>query len=165
MFLEFYFVFSKFDKTIKIAYYCQLNQPINLMRQFLFILAFVGCFAVGAAAQSAKKGTHQAFLTEGISRVRINVDPSLIKIQPTRSTRVLVEANITINGSMPLLDYAIGTGRYNLTAVMEGDVLTITPNERKQAIIIRGEEIQEEINYTIYMPEHLEQKNTTETVE
>lgn len=137
------------------------------MRPFLLLFAFLFVGALAANAQLARKGTQQAFSTEGVNTIRFNIDPNQVEVRTTRGTRVLVEINVAINGTMPLLDYAIGTGRYNMTAVTEGSTLTISPNDRNQAIIIRGETIREELTYTIYMPEHLERNSTvaTSTVE
>lgn len=134
------------------------------MRFFLlFILAFI--LGTAVQAQSSRKSTQQAFVTDNINRIRFNIDPNNIEVKTTRGTRLIIEINVAINSSMTLLDYAIGTGRYNVEQVVEGDVMTINPSERKQAIMIRGQEIQEEITYTIYMPEHLEQKNTATSAE
>lgn len=135
------------------------------MRFLLPLLLLIIGWANKTEAQTVKSGTHQAFTTDNIRIVRFNIDPALIQVRSTRSSRVLVETTIGINGGPALLQYAIGTGRYNLEAITEGDILTLTPAPRKQDIIIKGEVIQESINYIIYLPEHLVQNTSSQTNE
>ena len=136
------------------------------MRSFILLFALIWCTGLAATAQSsAKSSTHQAIVTDGVKTVRFNIDPSLVEVRSTRSTRVMVESNITMNASAALLDYTMKTGRYDLVPVTVGDVMTISPAERKQTIIIRGEIITEDVTYVIYVPEHLEQKIAPTVVE
>lgn len=108
--------------------------------------------------KKVEKVTHQAFKTDEITKVRFNIDPDVIEVRSTRSSRVLVETTIEMGTpSMPLLEYAIGTGRYELESVVEGGIMTITPKPRKHAIVIKGQEVSENLKYVIMVPEALKQ--------
>lgn len=142
---------------------CACHNPYSLLRSFMrvvFLLLFCTLFGTALWAQAVvKKGTHQTIpVPEGIQTVRVNLDPELVQVRTTRSNRIIVESTVSMSGSMALLDYTIGTGRYNMITVTEGNVLVIAPAPRKQDIIIRGEVMQESIHYTVYIPETLEQK-------
>ncbi|MCH2044921.1 MAG: hypothetical protein MK212_12455 [Saprospiraceae bacterium] len=108
--------------------------------------------------KKVEKVTHQAFKTDEIVKVRFNIDPDIIEVRSTRSSRVLVETTIEMGSpSMPLLEYAIGTGRYELESVVEGGIMTITPKPRKHDIVIKGERVPENLKYVIMVPESLKQ--------
>lgn len=137
-----------------------------MFRFFFIFLITVGTRLSCTTAQiggftmikSVERVTHQAFETDEISKVRFNIDPDIIEVRSTRSSRVLVETTIEMNSpSMPLLEYAISIGRYELESVVEDGVMTITPRPRTHAIIIKGKEIKENLKYMIMIPEVLKQ--------
>ena len=135
-----------------------------MLRLILTCIAI--CFLGNCFAQlgHVQKVTHDAFTTDGIKKVRFNIDPNKIEVRTTRSTRVLVETSIRMNiDSEPLLDYAIQSGRYAFESEVQGDILLVTPIPQKHVIMVRGEEVEEIISYTIFIPERLEQ-STEEAV-
>lgn len=136
-----------------------------IYRFFTLIICTVALFlSTTLVAQGVRRVSHQAFVTTEASSVRINIDPSLIEVRSTKGSRVMIETNIHMNvKSMPLLDFAIGTGRYELESEMQGSILVIEPKERTHPIMMKGEPVEETVTYVLFMPEGLEQKNTDQT--
>jgi len=136
-----------------------------IYRFFTLLLCATGLFlSTTTAAQGVRRVSHQAFVTTEASSVRFNIDPSLIEVRSTKGSRVMVETNIHMNvKSMPLLDFAIGTGRYELESEMQGSILVIKPKERTHPIMMKGEPVEETVTYILFMPEGIEQKNTDQT--
>jgi len=132
-----------------------------MMHRFFTIILFsLGLFMYETGlAQGVRRVSHQAFVTTEASSVRFQIDPSVVEVRSTKGSRVMVETNIHMNvKSMPLLDFAIGTGRYELESEMQGSILVITPKERVHPIMMKGEPVEETVTYILFMPDGLEEK-------
>lgn len=130
---------------------------MNLLK-FIPLLFFL-CLFTTVNGQASNKTAQIATLPSGITKVRINVPSKNIEIFKTKGTRISIETSVRINaGTLPLLDYLVKSGRYQMEVLADGqtNLLTLTPPRSNKVLLVKGEECQEEISYKIHIPESVQ---------
>jgi len=129
-------------------------------------LLFFLCFFAEVRGQASNKTAQIAILPTGITKVRINAPSNRIEIFKTKGTRISIETAVRINaGTLPLLDYLVKSGRYELDVLVDGqaNILTLSPPKSNNVLLVKGEECAEVITYKIHIPETVQYIETLNT--
>jgi len=125
---------------------------MNAQRFLFSLLLLVVTYA--AQAQASKKKSQVIKLDEPtVASVYLDVNTQQIEVVNTKSKRIIIETTIqTSVGSVAVIDYLDGIGRYDLVSVViANNTLKISPFKRA-SINIKGESLQENLLYKIYLP-------------
>lgn len=99
---------------------------------------------------------NQTFSSMNATQIDFKVPSNQIAIKTTKGSRVIVESKILLSTpNERLLDFLIDTKRYELQHSYNAQQqrLTIKRPKVKGAILVQGEEIQETVQYTLYIPQ------------
>lgn len=123
---------------------------------------------MGVSFAQVSKTIHQTFTLDAAEQVNINVVGKKVEMKETKGSRILVETKITI--SLPndrLLDFVCNSGRYDLIKTLNASTreLTISSKKSNDVIMIKGEECQEVLEYTIYIPTSVRYANNSTLVD
>lgn len=135
--------------------------------KLLGILLFINLGYITSWAQVSKT-IHQTFTLEDAEKVNINVIGTDVEMKETKGSRILVETHIKI--SVPneaLLNYIVNSGRYDLLKEVDNTTgeITLKSKKTRDALIIKGKEVSEELSYTIYMPTSIKFANNSTLVD
>jgi len=124
---------------------------------YTFILTCIICFFASTVgwSQQVSKTLHQTLTTDGAEKININVVGSKIEMRETKGSRILCEVTIRLAVSNErLLDFVANSGRYDLEKIVDNAVneLTISSQKSNNVIVVKGEEIREDISYIFYIP-------------
>lgn len=143
-----------------------LNFPINnYLKSLMLITFFLGLEMASGIAQ-ASLTLNQTFSTFKATTLKLHVNSQNIQIKSTKGSRVIVEISVEISSpNYNLLEFMQKMGRYELKQQMDAahKVLILSTKRLESAIVIKGEEIHEKINYTVYLPNTI--KYATESLE
>ncbi|MCP4439321.1 MAG: hypothetical protein GY810_10315 [Aureispira sp.] len=135
--------------------------------KFFSVLVFIGIGCITSWGQVSKT-IHQTFTLDEAEKVNVNVVGTKVEMKETKGSRVLVETHIKI--SVPneaLLNYIVNSGRYDLLKEVDktNGELTLKSKKTRDALIIKGKEVSEELSYTIYMPTSIKVANNSTLVD
>lgn len=119
----------------------------------LVLLLLLGIGQVGFGQASLT--FNQTFSASAAQKVNMDVSSKDITIKTIKGSRVIVETAITISSNNDkLLEFMAKDGRYNLDRTFDDQTheLTLKSKKRKNAIRVKGKELKEKIEYTIYVP-------------
>ncbi len=128
---------------------------------------FLCCFA-GVHGQASNKTAQIATIPAGATKIRIYAPGKDIEIFKTKGTRISIETAVRINiGTLPLLDYLFKSGRYEMELLMDEQIhmLTLSPPQNNNVLLVKGAECEEVITYKIHIPEtikHIETLNSNQ---
>jgi hypothetical protein len=131
-------------------------------------LLFFLYFFAEAHGQASNKTAQIAILPAGITKVRINAPSNRVEVFKTKGTRISIETAVRINeGTLPLLEYLVKSGRYEMDVLVDGqiNILTLSPPKNNNVILVKGEECEEVVTYKIHLPEtvmYVETLNTSQ---
>lgn len=112
--------------------------------------------AFSAIAQTTEKTFTKSFNTEGKSRLKFDLPGNIdMKVWNSPSIRIEIMVNLP-SGSTSMLDQLANVGRYNLTAVEEGDALVITAPNLYKVVRVKGEELHEHVSYMVFVPKEMQ---------
>lgn len=109
-------------------------------------------------AQASKQIVQLHSLPNNINTLHLQLPSNKIKLIKTKSSRISIETTIHLDaGSPPLLDYLIKSGRYDLEATVDAEQssMALALPKPSKILIIKGAICEEDISYTIYVPERL----------
>jgi hypothetical protein len=138
---------------------------MNYLKKLTFITLFLAIGIVSSMAQ-ASLTFNQTFSTLNATTLELQLNSENIQVKPTKGSRIIVEAAVTLSSpNYNLLEFMHKSGRYELKQQLDTNrkVLILSLKRINSAMVIKGEEIQETINYTIYLPNTI--KYTAEKVE
>lgn len=138
---------------------------MNYLKKLTFITLFLAIGIVSSMAQ-ASLTFNQTFSTLNATTLELQLNSENIQIKSTKGSRIIVEAAVTLSSpNYNLLEFMHKSGRYELKQQLDTNrkVLILSLKRINSAMVIKGEEIQETINYTIYLPNTI--KYTAEKVE
>jgi hypothetical protein len=122
----------------------------------IFTLFLLLTFALSVFAQTAQKTFSKSFNTDGAGLVRLHV-PGPVDLKVWNQPYVRVEVSVRLpSGNMSLLNELAGAGRYNLTAQTQGGALSIDAPNLQKVIRIKGEELREDVRFTVFVPKDME---------
>lgn len=110
-------------------------------------------------AQASQKKPQILTMPQGVVELHIDVDDQQVEIVKTKGSRISIETSVKIEqGSLPLLNYLMEAGRYDLTAHenMHLNILTIRPTKNDRVLLVKGKECEEIVRYKIHVPESVE---------
>lgn len=124
---------------------------------YKFILTYIACCLMSTISwsQQVSKTIHQTFTIDGTEKININVVGSKVEMRETKGSRVLCEVTVKLAvANERLLDFVANSGRYDLDKVVDNatNELTISSKKSNNVIVVKGEEIREEISYIFYIP-------------
>lgn len=137
--------------------------------KYLKKLTFIAIFlAIGITSSKAQASLtfNQTFSTLNATTLELQLNTQNIQIKPTKGSRIIVEAAVKISSpNYNLLEFMHKSGRYELQQQMDSDrkALTLSLKRLSSVMVVKGEEIQETIDYTIYLPNTI--KYTAQKVE
>jgi len=110
-------------------------------------------------AQTSQKVPQIHTLPSGVAKIHIDVPSNRVEILKTKGNRISIETNVRLAlGSLPLLEYLIKNGRYELTALADNELheLTLSPKKNQKVLLIKGQQCSEIVTYKIHIPESVE---------
>lgn len=137
---------------------------MNLIK--IIPLLFFLCLFAEVRGQASNKIAQIATLPAGIIKIRINAPSSQIEIFKTKGTRISIETAISIKmGTLPLLDYLVKSGRYQMDLQVNQQIktLTLSPPKNNNVLVVKGEACEEIITYKIHIPETIKEIETLST--
>jgi hypothetical protein len=107
------------------------------------------------AQSSVGKTFSKTFNTEDKGTIKLDL-PGNVDLKIWNNPTVRVEIGISLaNGNNSMVNELANVGRYNISSLVEGDVLHILmPNIQKQ-IKVKGEVLRENLTYTVFAPKDL----------
>ena len=123
------------------------------MKQLFFTL-IISIVSFSLSAQ-ANKTFVKSFNLHGSHAVLLDLDGS-VEVKQWSDGIVRVLTNIEIdNTSDNTLKALITAGRYKINSDLDGGTLVLTSNPRTQAVKVRGQELNENVTYTVFVPEKI----------
>lgn len=129
----------------------------------LISLFFFLCLFAEVHGQASHKISQIVLVPVGTSKLIINVPNNQLEILKTKGTRISVEIAVRLNkGSFPLLEYLAENGRYQIKVQEDGltKELRLSPNTKKNVLLVKGSECEEIITYKIHIPEYIKEIET-----
>jgi hypothetical protein len=126
---------------------------MQLNKFFLSVLFFTLCLCF-CQGQVSKK-TYQTIMTGNAETIKVSIEGATVELKETKGTRILVETKIQL--SLPneaLLNFVVESGRYELVQTMNATTreLSLESKKNKNVIVVKGENCEEDVIYTIYIP-------------
>lgn len=119
-------------------------------------IALLLTFALSAIAQTTGKTFTKSFNTDGKSRLKLDL-PGKVEIKVWNNAAIRIEIAVDLpSGNSSMLDQLALVGRYNLNANPLEETLVITAPNLYKVIRVKGEELRENIAYTVYVPKDLD---------
>ena len=117
------------------------------------------------AQSQSKRILHQTLAVEEAQRLVINLFAQEIDIKETKGSRIFVEIHISLHTpNERLLDYMINSGRYQVIQKTKGQppVSYLESPKTNQILLVKGEEVLEELRYVIFVPSYLRYTNLSQ---
>jgi len=127
---------------------------MNYLKQLTLITLFLLIGITSSMAQ-ASLTFNQTFSTLNATALELQLNSQNIQIKSTKGSRIIVEAAVKLSSpNYNLLEFMHKSGRYELKQQLDTNrkVLTLSLKRLNSVMVIKGEEIQETIDYTIYLP-------------
>ncbi len=134
------------------------------MKARIYLSLFICFLAVSNGFAQATLKFNQTFASQDASKINVDINSDNVTIKSIKGSRIIVETLIKISSpNTRLLEFIAEGGRYNLERTYDEskNELTLISNKLKDVISIKGEAIQEESAYVIYLPETTEFVNET----
>lgn len=122
-----------------------------------FCYTLIVCLiAVMSSSAQATLKFNQTFASMSAVKISMDVEQANVKVKTIKGSRIVVETLIKISSpNNRLLEFIAEGGRYDLDKKFDDNehILTLISKKNKDIITIKGEEIEEEFTYVIYVPE------------
>jgi len=131
------------------------NSILSALKYFCFLTLFSLPSLLSAQVSTS---LNQIFKIDEAQSINIQINNPNLKIKYTKGTRILVETTVSISIENPtLLHFITQKGRYDLVSALDKSTkcLKILPKNERSLILIKGQELLEDISYTIYIPEEM----------
>lgn len=126
------------------------------MTKRIVSIALLLTFALSAFAQTTGKTFTKSFNTEGKSRIQLDL-PGTVDLKVWNGPSIRIEIAVDLpSGNTSMLDQLALVGRYNLNANVVDETLVITAPNVYKVVRIKGEELRENITYTVFVPKDLD---------
>lgn len=125
------------------------------MKALYWIALLLLTTAVSLQAQ-ATFTLNQTFSTMGAQQIQLDVPSDAIVIKTTKGSRIIVESNVRLSTpNENLMQFLVKTKRYELTHEYNAErkLLTLKRPRPESAVVYQGEEVEEYIKYTLYLPQ------------
>ena len=121
-----------------------------------FMTTFFCCvLSTGLLAQQAEKVFVKSFNLQGKQSVLLKMDGQ-VAVETWDSDIMRVQMTISIpNVNVATLKSLARAGRYNLQSKIEGDDLIVNAPGLEREIKIRGQKLEEQIQYLVYAPKDI----------
>ncbi len=120
---------------------------------FALIVFFL--FTATAFAQQTEKTLVKSFNIDNVQEVTLDLDGS-VEVKHWNNRLMRVQMTVALeNGSVHMLKSLVTAGRYNLVSNEDGEEYTILAPNLAREIKLRGEPLQEKVAYTIFAPENV----------
>ena len=128
-----------------------------------FFTIFFSAFCFLAQAQVARTAT-QTILATNVATINLSLNSENIEIIETKGSRIIIETKIALEGvtNLTLLDFVISSGRYELINKLDqtNQSISVSRKKNKNSLIVKGEEVKENLSYKILVPETIKFVNT-----
>ena len=132
------------------------------MKAFSFVivlfLAFISHNKVQGQAAQQSFLINQTIVPNQSINILIDLPEKSCNVIRTKSKRILIEQNVLANvNNSKIIDVLTKKGRYHLEAIEDKSFnsLTIRPQNTKGIIFIKGVQLSDPSQYTIYLPENM----------
>ncbi len=124
-------------------------------------LLFIASFANGQQ-NSAERSLIKSFNLGTKTHLEIDL-PGAVEIKTWDNETVRFQITLSLpNGNAGMLDELIKVGRYNLASTIEGDVFAVDAPNLSRKITIKGQELKENIRFTVFVPAGIDVKTSAE---
>ena len=121
--------------------------------RILFTIALVLIANLGFS--QIKRTIHTTFTADDLNSVLVEFNQD-VEVEVWRGTRVLVETFISMEGAnKSIIEHFISEGRYDITEDISAGCLKIDMDNFKDRIIVRNNEVVENVKLKIFVPEGL----------
>ncbi|MBL4649492.1 MAG: hypothetical protein JKY03_07140 [Aureispira sp.] len=131
------------------------NRTLFIAKYFCLLVLFSLPIILSAQVSTY---LNQSFNIEAAQFISIQVNSTNLKIKYTQGTRILVETKVSLSiDNLTLLHFITQKGRYDLIKKLDANTkcLKLVPKNKQNLILIKGKELQENISYTIYIPQKM----------
>lgn len=125
------------------------------MRISKAIHIFTGLMLVSvlANAQNVEKTLVKSFNLQGKQSVEIDLKGK-VQVEKWNNSIMRIQFSVALeNGTSSMLKSLVEVGRYNLKSSTEGDVMKVYAPGIEREVRIKGKQLQENITYTVFVPE------------
>ncbi|MEL6637219.1 MAG: hypothetical protein AAFW73_20890 [Bacteroidota bacterium] len=120
-----------------------------------FALIVLFLFSSTGFAQQTEKTLVKSFNIDKVQEVTLDLDGA-VEVRHWNNRLMRVQMTIALeNGSVHMLKSLVSAGRYNLVHTDDGEVYTINAPNLAREIKLRGEPLQEKIEYVVFAPENI----------
>lgn len=107
------------------------------------------------SAQTVSKTFTKAFNVSGVNQIQLDIPGTIdLKTWDNPTIRFEITVNMPTGTSPSMLDELARVGRYNLTLTTQSDQTLIEAPNLKRTIKAKGQEIKENITFTIHAPKN-----------
>ena len=129
------------------------NKTLFIVKYFYFLVVFG--FPIILPAQ-VSTFLNQSFKVDAAHSISIQINSPNLKVKYIQGTRILVETKVSLSiDNSALLHFITQKGRYDLIKELDTNTkcIKLVPKNKQNLILIKGEELQENVSYTIYIPQ------------
>jgi ABC-type molybdate transport system substrate-binding protein len=125
------------------------------MTRFTILIALLCSFYTVTNAQSVRR-FHQSLSLAEASSLQIDTQNAATEVTKWSGSEILVEVTVTTNsGSTAILNHLQKEGRYDLAVTIDAGVAKVVRKQgTRQAIKVKGAEMDELVQYKISVPEN-----------
>jgi hypothetical protein len=126
------------------------------MKNCIAVLAFLLTFTLSAFAQTTTKTFTKGFNADGKTRISFDL-PGPIDLKIWNKSTIRMEIIVGLpSGNVSIVDQLAKVGRYDLKADADGETLLITAPNLSKVVTVKGQELNEQVSYVIFIPKDLE---------
>ncbi|WMX14077.1 MULTISPECIES: hypothetical protein [unclassified Aureispira] len=128
----------------------------SLTKKYFYAWIFF-IFPILLSAQ-VSTSLNQSFTIDAAQSISIQVNSPNLNIKYIQGSRILVETRVSLAiDNTALLEFIAQKGRYDLIKEIDPNTkcLKLTPRKNENLLVVKGEQLQENVSYTIYIPQHM----------
>src|SRR6187431_1544694 len=128
------------------------------MKRYIFLTLAICFFSVVSSFAQASMKYTQTFASFDADKIKVDIKGDNVQViyKEIKGTRIVLETTVAISSdNIRLLEFVVEGGRYELNKNYDASTRELTVSNKKDndLIIIKGQQIKEEITYVIYLPE------------
>lgn len=125
------------------------------LNNFICTMMLLALCVFNTSAQTVSKTFTKAFNVAGVSQIQLDIPGNIdLKTWDNPTIRFEITVNMPTGTSASMLEELARVGRYNLTLTTQSDQTLIEAPNLKRSIKAKGQEIKENISFTIYAPKN-----------
>jgi hypothetical protein len=152
-----------FNQNTSFTSFSHLFKQFIMTRSFIFFALFFS-FITANHAQAVRR-YHQNLAITDASAIQVEAENAEVEIIKWEGSDILVEVTVTTkSGSTTILNHLQKEGRYDLAVKVENSTARlVNKTTKRQAIKVKGAEMDEQVKYQISVPDNYPVTNASAT--